>query len=129
MERMRNLKAAASRSVGLREGTVLAKLELQMLLTQYELLEGKFGELEARLDELLGQIPHVKQLMAIKGIGRDSMAGFLAEIGDIGRYRHPKQIIKLAGLKLKENTSGKHKDRRRSRNAVESDYEHCYFAS
>ncbi|MDF2963881.1 MAG: family transposase [Paenibacillus sp.] len=109
IERMRNLKTAASRSIGIREGSDLAKLELRLLLTQYELLEGKFGELEARLDELLGQIPHVKQLMAIKGIGRDSIAGFLAEVGDIERYRHPKQIIKLAGLNLKENTSGKHK--------------------
>ncbi|WP_223829648.1 transposase [Paenibacillus arenilitoris] len=72
-------------------------------------LECKFEELEARLDELLGQIPQVKQLLAIKGIGRDSIAGFLAEIGDIEHYRHPKQIIKLAGLNLKENTSGKHK--------------------
>lgn len=109
IERMRSLKAAASRSVGIREGTALAKLELQLLLTQYELLESKFEELEARLDELLEQIPHVKQLLDIKGIGRDSIAGFLAEVGDITHYRHPKQIIKLAGLNLKENTSGKHK--------------------
>ncbi|MBB3109631.1 transposase [Paenibacillus phyllosphaerae] len=94
VERMRSLKAAASRSVGIREGTALAKLELQLLLTQYELLESKFEELEARLDELLGQIPQVKQLLAIKGIGRDSIAGFLAEVGDIERYRHPKQIVK-----------------------------------
>ncbi|MBY0217788.1 IS110 family transposase [Paenibacillus illinoisensis] len=109
IERMRSLKAAASRSVGLREGIALAKLELRLLLTQYDLLEEKFEELEARLDELLGQVPHVKHLLAMKGIGRDSIAGFLAEIGDIERYRHPKQIIKLAGLNLKENTSGKHK--------------------
>ncbi|WP_282942423.1 transposase [Paenibacillus sp. RC67] len=65
MERMRCLKAAASRSVGIREGTELAKLELKLLLTQYELLESKF------VDKILEQIPHVKQLMAIKGIGRD----------------------------------------------------------
>ncbi|MCU6792537.1 IS110 family transposase [Paenibacillus sp. WQ 127069] len=109
MERMRCLKAAASRSVGIREGTELAKLELKLLLTQYELLESKFEELEEKLDELLEQIPHVKQIMAIKGIGRDSIAGFLAEVGNIERYRHPNQIIKLAGLNLKENTSGKHK--------------------
>lgn len=109
IERMRGLKAAASRSVGIREGTELAKIELQLLLTQYELLESKFEELEVKLDELLEQIPHVKPLLAIKGIGRVSIAGFLAEVGDIERYRHPKQIIKLAGLNLKENTSGKHK--------------------
>jgi transposase len=129
IERMRSLKAAASRSVGIREGTSLAKLELQLLLTQYELLECKFEELEARLDELLEQIPHVKQLLDIKGIGRDSIAGFLAEVGDIMHYRHPKQIIKLAGLNLKENTSGKHKGQTKITKRGRSDYERCCFAS
>jgi transposase len=109
LERMRCLKAAASRSVGIREGSELARIELKLLLAQYELLQSKFEELEAKLDELMEQIPYVKPLLAIKGIGRDTIAGFLAEVGDIGRYQHPKQIIKLAGLNLKENTSGKHK--------------------
>jgi transposase len=48
-------------------------------------------------------------MLAIKGIGRDTIAGFFAEVGDLVSYSHPKQIIKLAGLSLKENTSGKHK--------------------
>jgi len=48
-------------------------------------------------------------MLAIKGIGKDTVAGFLAEVGDLNDYSHPRQIIKLAGLSLKENTSGKHK--------------------
>ncbi len=36
-------------------------------------------------------------------------AGFIAEVGNISRFEHPKQIQKLAGLSLKENSSGKHK--------------------
>ncbi|QYR22421.1 IS110 family transposase [Paenibacillus sp. sptzw28] len=107
--RIKNLKVAASRSVGIRDGSELAKMELKLLLTQYEWFQNKLKELEAKLDELLMQIPHVQQLLAIKGIGRDTIAGFLAEIGDISRYRHPKQITKLAGFNLKTNTSGTHK--------------------
>ncbi|AFH61394.1 transposase IS110 [Paenibacillus mucilaginosus K02] len=107
--RVRSLKDAASRSIGIKEGSELAKMELQLLLAQYVLLQSKFEELEAKLDELLGQIPYVQQILAIKGIGRDTIAGFLAEVGDISSYRHPKQIVKLAGLNLKENASGKHK--------------------
>lgn len=79
------------------------------MLSQYEWFQNKLEELEAKLDELLMQIPHVQQLLAIKGVGRDTIAGFLAEIGDISQYRHPKQITKLAGLNLKTNTSGTHK--------------------
>jgi transposase len=48
-------------------------------------------------------------MWAIKGIGRDRVAGFFAEVGNLNDYTHPRQIIKLAGLSLKENTSGKHK--------------------
>ncbi|MDQ0064117.1 IS110 family transposase [Paenibacillus harenae] len=106
--RIKNLKAAASCSVGIREGSELAKMELKLLLTQYEWFHNKLEELEFKLDELLKQIPHVQQVRAIKGIGRDTIAGFLAEVGDISQYRHPKQIIKLAGLNLKTNSSGTH---------------------
>jgi transposase len=107
--RIHNLKSAANRSVGIKQGTDLAKMELQLLLAQYQLIQSKFDELDLKLDELIGQIPSVSQLLAIKGIGKDTVAGFIAEVGDIGNYHHPKQIIKLAGLNLQENTSGKHK--------------------
>ncbi|REE67040.1 transposase IS116/IS110/IS902 family protein [Paenibacillus taihuensis] len=107
--RIKNLKEAASCSVGIRTGSELAKMELKLLLTQYEWLHKKLEELEGRLDELLIEIPHVPQLLAMKGIGRDTIAGFLAEVGDISQYRHPKQITKLAGLNLKTNASGTHK--------------------
>ncbi|WP_241484479.1 IS110 family transposase [Paenibacillus mucilaginosus] len=50
------------------------------------------------MDGLLTQIPYVQQALAIKGVGRDTIAGFLAEVGDISQYRHPKQITKLPGL-------------------------------
>ncbi|WP_397361764.1 transposase [Paenibacillus sp.] len=46
------------------------------------------------------QIPGVDQLLVIKGIGRGTIAGFLAEIGDIGNYLHPKQIVSLQEIQL-----------------------------
>jgi len=106
--RIKNLKAAASRSVGIQTGSDLAKMELKLLLNQYVWLHSKLEELETKLDELLMQIPHAQQVLFMKGIGRDTIAGFLAEVGDINQYRHPKQISKLAGLNLKTNSSGTH---------------------
>ena len=55
------------------------------------------------------KVPHIEKLLAIKGVGLITVAGFLAEVGDVGRFDSPKQIQKLAGLELKENSSGKHK--------------------
>lgn len=106
--RIQMLKAAASRSVGIRDGSELAKMELKLLLTQHQWFQSKLEELETKLDGLLTQIPYVEQVLAIKGVGRDTVAGFLAEVGDISQYRHPKQITKLAGLNLKTNSSGTH---------------------
>ena len=37
------------------------------------------------------------------------MSGFMAEVGDIRRFDNPKQLQKLAGYAIKENSSGKHK--------------------
>ena len=55
------------------------------------------------------QIPGMEEILKIKGIGLIMAAGFVAEVGDIKRFEHSKQIQKLAGLNLKENSSGKHK--------------------
>nr|WP_257985851.1 IS110 family transposase [Bacillus sp. M6-12] len=90
ISKIRELKKAASKSIGLRQGSNMAKLD-------------------AKIDTLLDEIPGVPQMLAIKGVGRDKVAGFFAEVGDLKEYTHPRQIIKLAGLSLKENTSGKHK--------------------
>ncbi|GAE37722.1 mobile element protein [Halalkalibacter akibai JCM 9157] len=113
ISRIRELKKAASVSIGIREGSDLAKLELSTLLDKYELNTKKFEQLEVKRDELLERIPGVQQMLAITGIGKDTIAGFFAEVGDLRYYSHPRQIIKLAGLSLMEHTLGKHKGKTR----------------
>lgn len=113
LSKIQDLKQAARESIGIRQGADMAKLELQTLIAKYELIQSKFEELDAKIDALIDQIPGVQQMLAIKGIGRDTVAGFFAEVGDLNEYSHPRQIIKLAGLSLKENTSGKHKGQTR----------------
>jgi len=109
LARVRALKDAARRSIGIKEGAKLAKLELETLLEKYCLFQKKLEELESRLDGLLKEIPGVNEILQIKGIGKLTVAGFFAEVGDLSKYKHPKQIQKLAGLNLRLNTSGKHK--------------------
>ncbi|MFE4812672.1 transposase, partial [Peribacillus simplex] len=109
LSKIRELQQAASKSIGLRQGAEMARLELKTILAKYELIQLQFEELDAKIDGLLDEVPGVPQMLAIKGVGRDTIAGFFAEVGDLSDYSHPRQIIKLAGLSLKENTSGKHK--------------------
>jgi len=67
--------------------------------------------IEKTMEELLKKIDITKYLLSIPGIGVITVAGFLAEVGDIANYTHFKQIQKLAGLNIAENQSGKHKGR------------------
>ena len=61
------------------------------------------------LEEEVRKITHIEQLLSIKDVGIVTIAWFLSKTGDISRFTAPKQIQKLAGLKLKETSSGKHK--------------------
>ena len=63
----------------------------------------------ALIEELVDQIPMTKKLLEIKGVGIKTVFGFLAEVGDISRFNNPKELQKLAGLALVENSFGKHK--------------------
>ena len=58
--------------------------------------------------EKLKEIPYIDKLMEIKGIGLATVSGFIAELGDIGRFDNPKQLQKLAGYAIVANDSGKH---------------------
>ncbi|MFB6465761.1 transposase, partial [Cytobacillus sp. Hz8] len=79
------------------------------LLAQYFLLQEEIENVWSEIKKLLNGIPGVKEMIAIKGVGEITVASFFAEIGDLSKYTHPEQIIKLAGLNLRLATSGKWK--------------------
>lgn len=108
-QRAVRLVEAAKFSIGIKEGLKMAKKELEANLEQYELYMKQNEQLEIEIEELSFQVPGVKEMVSIKGVGIMTAAGFIAEVGDIKRFTHPSQIQKLAGLNLIENSSGKHK--------------------
>lgn len=109
IKRAKLLIEQAGSSIGLTSGLTSARYELQQLLDQHELLFRQMEEIMVYIEDLLSQIPGSKDMKTIPGVGWVTVAGFLAEVGDLTGYNHPQQIIKLAGLNLKENSSGKHK--------------------
>lgn len=67
-------------------------------------MRAKCGSLErtmALIEDLAMQIPGFEKMLEIKGIGLVTADGFLVEVGDIFRFKHPKQIQKLSGLASK----------------------------
>lgn len=113
VKRATHLLEAANSSIGLTSGLSMARKELQLLLQQYLLLQAQIEELMEQLEEFVFQIPGSAQMLTVPGVGFTTVAGFLSEVGDLGRYEHYRQIQKLAGLNLKENSSGKHKGQTR----------------
>jgi len=108
-KRAEKLVETAAKSIGSCEGLVSAEIELKMLLEDYERKMQQYEKLMVLIESLALEIPGFDKLLGIKGIGLITAAGFVAEIGDVSRFSHPKQIQKLAGLSLKENSSGKHR--------------------
>jgi transposase len=100
---------AANESIGRTEGSVAAEAALHNLLMQYEMLQKQIKSQEMLMQELLLQVPNTGKLLEIKGIGMVTASVIVSEIGNINRFQDPRQIIKLAGLNLRENSSGKHK--------------------
>jgi len=105
------LKEMAEQSTGLTEGLRMGHQELTILLSQYDLYQEQLDLLMSEVEQLVSQIPGTQQMLSVPGVGLVTVAGFLAEVGDLAGYDNPRQIQKLAGLNLKENSSGKHKGR------------------
>ena len=109
MKRAMTLWETAKRSIGLKKGTTAAEFEMKMMLEDYDYKMTQLNSIMEEIESLCKKIPESEQLLAIKGIGLITIAGFLAEVGDVRRFESPRQIQKLAGLSLRENSSGKHK--------------------
>lgn len=111
LRKAKELIEVAESSIGLTEGTLMARRELMILLSQYDLYQEQLDSLMAAIEALVAQIPGAVYMLSVPGVGLVTVAGFLAEVGDLSGYDNPRQIQKLAGLSLKENSSGKHKGR------------------
>ncbi|AEM78226.1 IS110 family transposase [Thermoanaerobacter wiegelii] len=109
MKRAEKLIEAAKRSIGVKEGIKGAQIRLNIYLDELEFLKTQLEAIEKAMEELLKKIDIAEYLLSIPGIGVITVAGFLAEVGDIGNYTHYKQIQKLGGLNITDNQSGKHR--------------------
>jgi transposase len=87
----------------------MAEYEIKLLINEYTEIKEVLEDMERVLEEIVLTIPGANRFLEIKGVGIKTVAGFFAEIGDIRRFTSAKQIIKLAGLNLRQNSSGQHK--------------------
>jgi transposase len=109
LKKVRLLLEAAVNSIGVDYGLSSAKLKLQILLEELELVEKQLGEVEGAMEQMLHSTGYAKQMLSIKGVGVVSAASFLGEVGDPLRFSNARQISNYAGYNLTEDSSGKNK--------------------
>ena len=113
LPKAKQLVEAAQNSIGLTEGLVMAKYEIATLLSQIKLMQAQLNELITQLTELAKQMTDYDYVASIPGVGDITVIDLLSEVGSLTQYEHPRQLIKLAGLTLRENSSGKQKGQKR----------------
>lgn len=99
----------AANSVGVLEGKTAARFRLNQLLEELSFQRIQKAAVEEQLTAELKKLGLGEILQSMPGIGPIIAAAFLGEAGDIDRFDTWKQLRKLAGLNLTENSSGKRK--------------------
>lgn len=108
-----HLIEVAMNSIGVTEGRVMARIEMTALVRRYHQLEEEIESITQHLVELVQTSVEYEWLSTVQGLGDTTIVDLLAEIGSFSHYENPRQLIKLAGLTLHENSSGQHKGQKR----------------
>lgn len=112
-ERAERLVEEAKRSIGVTEDAEIARIEIQILLEDYDRHAAHLATLDKKLAELVEKYPGGEKLMQIPGVSLQIAAGFLAEVGDIDRFPGAPQLQSYAGLDILQKSSGKQKGQSR----------------
>jgi transposase len=93
-------------SLGIEAGARSVSLELSFLVNRLRLLKEQIRDTEMILKRLVDDIEDSKCLLSITGLGYITVAGILAELGQLRQYNNGKQLIKMAGTNPTESESG-----------------------
>jgi transposase len=105
------LVKVAKDSIGVDYGEYAAKYKIISMIEELELINKHLEEIGVEMERLLKETGISEYLLSIKGIGIVSASMCLGEIGDPLRFDDVRQLIRLAGYNLIEDSSGKSKSR------------------
>jgi len=111
-EKRRRLEAVwekAGESIGC-EGVPGLEHEAKVMVEGLREVRGMLKETEDRIEELCKRFPEYHYLLTIPGFGPDVSAKVLGAIGDPERFQNEKQVLKMGGLDLSADRSGKESD-------------------
>jgi transposase len=113
MEKRRRLEEIwekAGESIGC-DGVPGVEHEAKMMVEGLKQIREMIKETEQKIEELCRQFPEYQYILTIPGFGPDVSAKVLGAIGDPDRFLSGKQVLKMGGLDLSANRSGKSSDK------------------
>jgi len=108
-ERLRAIWQGASASIGC-EGSEAVQFEAKLMVEGLRQIREALRATEAKITEICRGFPEYEYLLTIPGYGPDVSSKVLGAIGDPFRFTRGKQVLKMAGLDLVANRSGKRSD-------------------
>jgi len=84
--------------------------EAQVMVEELRRVRGALKGIQEKIQQLCSQCSEYPYLLSIPGFGPEVSAQVLAAIGDPFRFQNGKQVLKLAGLDLSADRSGKRAD-------------------
>lgn len=108
-KKAQQLLEVAKNSIGVGYGIASAKLKLGLMIEEMELLTKQLEQIESTMEKALADTGFAEIILGIQGIGIVTAASFLGEIGDPMRFDNPRQISRMAGYNLVEDSSGMNK--------------------
>jgi transposase len=106
LQRLKAIHQAAGQSVGL-PVDASACHEAQLLVERLKGVKDQIGQTMKQIEGLCQTLPGFKLLLSIPGFGPYIAGLVLATLADPFRFASRKQVIRLAGLDLNANRSGK----------------------
>ena len=79
----------------------------QVMMEELERIRKVLKAVQERIQKLCSQFPEYPYLLSIPGFGPQVSSQVLAAIGDPSRFQNGKQVLKMAGLDLSSDRSGK----------------------
>lgn len=106
-KKAQQLVDAARETVGVDYGEYAARFKIQQFVEELELISRQLEEVEEEMSAALAKTESGKYVLSVDGIGVVSLAMCLGELGDPLRFEDARQMSRMAGYNLIEDSSGK----------------------
>jgi transposase len=93
-------------SIGCEVGPAV-EFEAQVMVEGLKQIREAIQDIEEKIHEVCSQFPEYEFLLSIPGFGPDVSSKVLGAIGDPFRFQNGRQVLKMAGLDLSAERSGK----------------------